>query len=167
MSRYAGVDSDPLWVDKARIAVSETFRFYLADIGPTKAWGYPKSNSAKTIYQYQLSALAAEPEPFDVYMVDGRWRAPCVYASFLHASAMGAPHKQTKVLLHDCKHNGNTHHGASVMGFQKFRRSYAEVTQVLDLVDHSGSKLCVFQRKHNTTDEQLLRIWQEWKNDVN
>jgi hypothetical protein len=29
----------------------------------------------------------------------------------------------------------------------------------LELVDHSGYRLCVYKRKSDTTDEQLLEIW--------
>jgi len=64
--RYAGIDSDPVWVDKARTKVNENYRFYFADIGPTKAWGQPKqAKLAKNILDYQLVPLAVELKPFD------------------------------------------------------------------------------------------------------
>ena len=35
--RYFGVDSDALYVDKARKDVPDNYRFYFADVGPTKS----------------------------------------------------------------------------------------------------------------------------------
>jgi hypothetical protein len=35
--------------------------------------------------------------------VDGRFRFPCMLASFLHAAARGAKRTHTTVLLHDCE----------------------------------------------------------------
>jgi hypothetical protein len=97
VQRYAGIDSDPNWVAMARDKVSDHFRFYLADIGPTKAWGHPAwLDLGKQMLTFQLAPLMLEPRPFDVYMVDARFRFPCVLASFLHASAKGGgslPHQ--------------------------------------------------------------------------
>ena len=61
MPRYAGVDSSAEWVSSVRSNVSSHFRFYLADIGKTKAWGYPvDKNLSKNVFQYQVASLQAE-----------------------------------------------------------------------------------------------------------
>lgn len=83
--RYAGIDSDAAWVSNVRGDVPLHYRFYFADIGPTKDWGYPTKDVLKGELNYQMVPLIAEPEPFGVYMVDGRWRLGCVLLSFLHA----------------------------------------------------------------------------------
>ena len=158
--RYVGIDSDPAWVAMARNKVSDHFRFYLADIGSTRAWGYPNKKLSKQLINYQLAPLMLELRPFDVYMVDGRFRFPCVLASFLHASARGGDPSKTKVLLHDCGRTQET----TPLGKVK-RHNYHAADHLLDLVDHSGVYLCVFMRKPNTTDEQLLDLWQEKKLD--
>ena len=102
--RYAGIDSDALWVSTSRDAVHPHFRFYLADIGITAEWGMPKDGKlSKSVLDYQLAPLIVEPHAFDVYMVDGRMRFACMMASFLHASSHGAPTSHTLVLNHDCK----------------------------------------------------------------
>jgi hypothetical protein len=156
--RYAGIDSDAAWVAAAREKVSDHFRFYFADIGPTVAWGYPKTTDlAKSILNYQLMPMIVEPRPFDVYMVDGRWRLPCMIVSFLHASARGADHSKTTVLTHDCfvkklwKSKAREDEGR--------RRVYRSADHLLDLVDHSGQYLCVYKRKPDTTDAQLFDFW--------
>jgi hypothetical protein len=39
--RYFGVDSDAVWIGKARTDVPDNYRFYFADIGPTKSEPQP------------------------------------------------------------------------------------------------------------------------------
>lgn len=145
--RYAGVDSDAAWVSQSRDKVHSHFRFYLADIGGTGAWGKPEDTElTKSVLDYQLAPLIVEPNAFDVYMVDGRMRLACMMASFLHASSRGAPTDQTIVLIHDCVEK---------------RVKYKAADHLLDLVHHSGDRLCAYQRKPSTTDEDLLKVWEE------
>ena len=71
--RYSGIDSDSNYVSDSRNYVQEHFglehfRFYFADIGITKVWGYPRKSLQKNIYDYQFAPLASELEAFDVYM---------------------------------------------------------------------------------------------------
>lgn len=160
--RYAGIDSDATWVVQVRDKSPEHYRFYFADVGVTVAWGYPKDNVIlpKSIFQYQLMPLLAEPQAFDVYMVDGRWRVPCMIVSFLHASARGADPQVTTVLLHDCFIQEQWK-GGSPFPKQLLRLSYRSADHLLDLVDHSQNRLCVYKRKPNTTDAQLLDFWEQ------
>jgi len=153
--RYAGTDSDPVWVGIVRDKVEPHFRFYLSDIGPTKEWGLPLNESQKNILNYQLGPLITEPKPFDVYMVDGRWRLPCLIASFLHASARGAPHTKTIGLIHDCD-----------IGVDTNRIGYHLADGLLTMIQHSGAKLCVYQRKPETTNEQLQKLWHQYMNEL-
>jgi len=82
--RYSGIDSDPNWVVQARDKITKgNYKFYLADIGQTGAWGYPTAKLHKIPLNYQFQALRIEIEPFDVYLVDGKYRVACVMASFL------------------------------------------------------------------------------------
>jgi hypothetical protein len=162
--RYAGVDSDPTYVADTRAQVAARggnhphhhhYRFYFADIGPTLQWGYAKYNLTKAVWTYQLVPLLSEPDPFDVYMVDGRYRFPCLLASFLHASgssigsrgaAAGAESAanltSTVVLVHDC-----------------LRETYHRADAVLDLFETSGDRLCAYRRRPDTKDSDLLRLW--------
>lgn len=163
VQRYAGIDSDAAWVALVRGNVADHFRFYFADIGPTIEWGYPKTDGlAKRILNYQLMPLIVEPQPFDVYMVDGRWRLPSMIVSFLHASARGADHNKTVVLLHDCivKEMWDTN---STLRLDEglIRSIYRSADHLLDIVDHSGTFLCVFKRRPETTDSQLLKFWEQ------
>lgn len=156
--RYVGVDSDVAYVNDCRRMVSSHFRFYYADVGNTKAWGYPTENLAKSVMQYQIAPLQAEPLPFDVYMVDGRWRTALLMLSFLHAAARGADRSHTTVLLHDCFQEG---HSAEHRRRNQLRLVYQSADHLLDLVDHSKGLLCVYKRKPTTTDDQLMAVWQQ------
>lgn len=141
--RYAGVDSDVQWVDAARRNSANHFRFHYGDVGDTKAWGFPASDLSKQLYNYQVAPLESEPLPFDVYMVDGRWRIACVLLSFLHASSRGAPLNHTTVLLHDC-----------------FRKEYGQLQRLLEKIDGTRM-LCVWKRKPNISDSEILAMYLE------
>jgi hypothetical protein len=155
--RYAGIDSDAIWVSNARDAVHPHFRFYLGDIGKTGAWGMPLDPTlSKSVLDYQIAPLLAEPLPFDVYMVDGRMRFACLMVSFLHASSRGASWNDTIVLNHDC---GDTIESNKLLNSGS-RVIYKAADHLLDLVSHSGGLLCVYRRKETTTDAQLLELWQ-------
>ena len=162
--RYAGIDSDAVWVTMARQNVSNHFRFYFADIGTTKIWGHPTDPTlAKNILHYQLMPLIVEDQPFDIYMSDGRWRIPCMMASFLHASARGADPVDTIVLLHDCfipEYWDSQKIGSNFPKNLNIRPDYHSADHLVDLVRHSGNRLCVYQRKPTTTDMDLYEFWQ-------
>jgi hypothetical protein len=59
VKRYAGIDSDPVWISMTRENVSTDFRFYLADIGETQDWGYPTQKLGKQPYNFQLAPLVS------------------------------------------------------------------------------------------------------------
>lgn len=157
-SRYVGVDSDAAWVARARDSVltsSKTdgrdFRFVLADVGRTAAWGVPHAPLAKQTWTYQIAPLLSERRPFDVYLVDGRWRLGCLLASFLHASwastdedAASSHNNDTVVLLHDCERKG-LHHADALF----------DVTGP----PSPNGKLCQYRRRRGTTDAQIYEMW--------
>jgi hypothetical protein len=155
VARYAGVDSHPGYLDNVRSQASPHFRFYYGDVGSVASWGYPADDTlTKILWQYQVAPLYSEPEPFEVYFVDGRYRMACVLFSFLHASAKGAKHEDTTVLIHDCH-----------------RHAYHANDDILELVNFSltankrDPMLCVYKRKANTTDEVLLQRYENIKFD--
>ena len=159
--RYAGIDSDPVWVSMARNQSLPHFRFYFADIGTTANWGWPQKPHPKNELNYQAVPLLSEPLSFDVYMVDGRWRVPIVALSFLHASARGASHNHTQVLLHDCYGN-ETLTDRDLKAFQPKRViKYVKLHELFKIVNHSQSMLCVFKRKETTTNNDILKFWKD------
>jgi hypothetical protein len=108
LPRYLGVDSSSEWVKNVRDRAPDRFRFFFADVGKTGEWGYPvndkgqkRKTTSKMMLDYQIAPLFLEKKPFDVYMVDGRWRVACVMVCFLHATQTGGDLKKIRVILHD------------------------------------------------------------------
>ena len=100
--RYSGVDSDVTWVGKARDgAKMDHFRFSFADIGRTESFGNPTNEKLEKIpLSYQSAPLNNEMEPFDLYLVDGRYIVDCACASFLHAMSRGGDMRHVMVAMH-------------------------------------------------------------------
>jgi len=145
--RYSGIDTDAVWISKARDRAPGHFRFYLADIGKIRDFGNPVTPTlSKNVLNSQLAPLIVEPLPFDVYMVDGRYRVACLLASFLHSSARGG--EDPTVLLHDC---GRT--------WLQSAEKHFNVTRT------AGANICVYKRKESTTDEELMEEWEKQKKD--
>ena len=142
LPKYTGVDSDALWVDTARKGAPKHFQFYFADIGPTGAWGRPDDETAEKMkLRYQVAPLAAERYPFDVYLVDGRFRVGCALLAFLHASARGGDLTKISVCMHDYK-----------------REEYHFVENVATLYEQVSNLAC-FRRNPEVTDEEIFNFW--------
>jgi len=146
--RYAGVDSDALWVAQARTnSKLDHFRFNFADIGASKEWGHPQNSLLQKInYNYQLAPLVLEDEAFDVYLVDGRYRVACACVSFLHAIKTGGDMALIKVGVHDNHFNSNRH--------------YDVLTDVADVVI-KNTRLWVYKLKNSTTEEDIYTLWEQ------
>ena len=152
--RYAGVDSDAKWVSDARDVVAKQnnthFRFHFADIGMTKSWGTPTNLKLQKIkYNYQIQSLFSEIQPFDVYMVDGRYRVACACMSFLHAMKYGANMEKVRVLTHDN---------------DKVRRGYDILQQIADL-EIKNTKLWVYKLKPSVMEDDIVNMYHKSMND--
>jgi hypothetical protein len=146
--RYSGIDSDAVWVSQARDnSKLEHFRFNFADVGASKAWGYPQNPLLQKIqYNYQIAPLVLEDEPFDVYLVDGRYRVACACVSFLHAIKTGGNMDTVRVGIHDNDAN------------QAGMRHYDVLTTVAEVMI-KNSKLWTYKLKNDTTEEDLYNLW--------
>lgn len=144
---FSGVDSDAVYVSESRKTSPSHFKFYFADVGLTGHWGMPLKVASKQAMQYQLSALQSEKLPFDVYLVDGRYRVASACAALLHASKYGKTN--VTVLMHD-------YHA---------RPEYYVVQDFADIIERSPSgSLVLFKRKTDTTDEDIFANWVKYKN---
>ena len=95
--------------------------------------------------QYQVSPLLSELSPFDVYLVDGRYRVACVCLAFLHAEKLGATN--VTVLMHD--------YGA--------RPQYHIVEQFAYVFERSSSgNLVALKRKAESSAESIVQVWEEY-----
>ena len=110
----------------------------------TKAWGHPANERLPKIkYNYQIQSLFSELKPFDVYMVDGRYRVACACISFLHALKYGADMDKVRVSVHD---NDQRHRG------------YEKLQHIADL-EEQNKKLWVYKLKPNVTEYDIANIY--------
>mmetsp|Transcript_12054 Transcript_12054/g.17567 ORF Transcript_12054/g.17567 Transcript_12054/m.17567 type:complete len:321 (+) Transcript_12054:219-1181(+) len=147
--RYAGVDSDVNWVDKARHdSAMDHFRFTFADIGPTKEWGNPTKETLQKIhFNYQIAPLIVENDAFDIYLVDGRWRIACACVSMLHAMNHGGDMSKVMVGIHDSDRTMYWEHFGKV----------GEVVQ-------KSEKLWMYKLRDNVTEVDIFDVWKQTVN---
>jgi hypothetical protein len=100
----------------------------------------------KIQYNYQIAPLVLEDEPFDVYLVDGRYRVACACVSFLHAIKTGGNM--------DTVRGGTPDNDKNQAGM----RHYDVLTTVADVMI-KNSKLWMYKIKNDTTEEDLYNLW--------
>ena len=143
IKRLTGVNSDPRWVKRVRSTLKQirpAYMFVHADIGPVKWHGRPRdpSFSLGKASKYSLE-VDRESEPYDVYLVDGRFRVACACRAFLQGRA------DSLVLVHDFE-----------------RSDYQVLLQLADIVRQCHS-LAVLRRKATTADDELLAVWKDYR----
>lgn len=145
--RYAGVDSDAVWISKAREdANMDHFRFSFADVGETSKFGTPvKTELRKIGYRYQVAALVIEKEAFDIYFVDGRYRIACACVSFLHAMKNSGDMTQVMVAIHDNDQKD---------------RNYGIFKRIAYIV-YQTEKLWVYKLKPHVTEVDIYHLWEK------
>ncbi|GMH57482.1 hypothetical protein TL16_g02391 [Triparma laevis f. inornata] len=145
---YKVMDTDATWVGMARDNSPDHFRFAFADIGQTVEWGYPSTPFlAKAPFDYTIQSRASEPEPFDIYFVDGRYRVASALASFLHALSKGMARDEIRVGIHDYT--------------LAVRPHYHKIEHWTERVEAS-KLLVVLKLKAGTTEDQLVEAWESF-----
>ena len=149
--RFTGVESDATWIARLGARVPSHFRLVWADIGQTGDFGYPQDAASGVKWPfYSIGALAAERDPFSLYLIDGRFRIACALAALLHGG-YGA-----LVMVHDF---------SVTEGVQD--RLYGVVLDaVAERVDGCGTEFGVLRRRTGVTDEEIRRLWDKWKYDT-
>ena len=140
IQRLTAVDSAPTWVKKVRgILKQTTYTFRHADIGPVIQFGNPKDSSRKYKWPDYSLQVTREPKPFDVYLVDGRFRVACACRALLHGRV------NSLVLVHDFG-----------------RDEYQVLLTLADIVDEERV-LAVLRRKTTTSDSDIKNVWEKYK----
>lgn len=130
------VDSALVWVQKCR-QLFPGLDLRHADIGPVKDWGAPKSATPTEAWADYSRAVDAEEDPFDVYLVDGRFRVASAARALLH-------NPDGLVMVHDAE-----------------REAYAVLWNVTRTVEQVGKLRVVRPMQSNL--EVYRRIWNEYK----
>lgn len=104
LERIDCVETDPEWIRTVQRQISfqggavqaKTIRFHFCDIGPTKEWGFPKSDDRKLDWDdYFLKIWAKIDVNPNLILIDGRFRAACAACSLIACS------RDTVISIHD------------------------------------------------------------------
>ncbi len=114
-----GVESDKLWVETLYKELGEYCKVSYIDIGPTKEWGYPINYENKNKFPDYHSAILQHAEPFDLILIDGRFRVACTLNSVKQILVSQKNINATRIFIHDFWD----------------RSEYHVVLEFLDLVD--------------------------------
>ena len=140
VKKLVSIDSAKEWVDKTRADVNnDQYKFQYVDIGPVGAWGYPSGSPNDSWLAYAQKVLE-ETTPFDVYLVDGRFRIACACMALMH----GRP--DSFVMIHD---------------FQ--RDYYQDILKVSKKIEQVG-KLVKLQR--NADRDSIMEMYNKHKFDL-
>ena len=140
VNTLVSVDSYLKWVKKTKSVVNnDNYRFQYVNIGDVGAYGVPIGPQSISWLDYSMK-VNDETKPFDIYLVDGRFRVACACMALLHGRA------DSYVMIHD---------------FQ--REHYQEILQVADKVEQIG--ILVKLKKKTGTDSALQDMWEKYKYD--
>lgn len=139
IQRLTAVDSADVWVKKCRSYISKHYKLVHADIGDVKGYGEPKDKSLKEQWPDYSKQVDREQTPFDVYLVDGRFRMACALRALMHGT------NTSLVLMHD---------------FQ--RQYYHPILNMADRIRQVGL-LVVLRKKKTVTKRALQTLWEKYK----
>ena len=96
-----GVESDAAWVEGLKQRLGEACQVQTEDIGPTKEWGFPVSDSARHRFPNYSEAIHRHDQAFDLILVDGRFRVACVLNAIRHTLNTADRPAETRLFIHD------------------------------------------------------------------
>ena len=156
--RYTGVDNAVAWLGNVMKNAPSHYRFHWADIGAIKRYSHPTDMKARPKWPLaSMAALAAEEEPFDFYLVDGRFRVASIAASMLHAMMGGK--RDALFGIHDYKTR---------------RAQYGRVEDIGIIVRGAGAgagidgidasaKLAVLKMKPGLTAAEIVAVYRDFQ----
>lgn len=143
ISSLFSVDSSYEWVKRMKSLIDSRHNtdFEHIDIGPIKDFGHPVDMKFKFLWPNYSLAVTLHQIPFDVYLVDGRFRVACACQALLHA------HCSSLVVLHD-----------------SHRDEYKIISTISTKIAQVQS-IAVFVVNPSISIETIQRIWEEYKFD--
>ena len=149
--RYTGVDNAVAWLGNVMKNAPSHYRFHWADIGAIKRYSHPTDMKARPKWPLaSMAALAAEEEPFDFYLVDGRFRVASIAASMLHALLGGK--RDALFGIHD---------------YTERSQRYGRVEDIGIIVRGTGidasAKLAVLKMKPGLTAAEIVAVYRDFQ----
>ncbi|WP_110689282.1 O-linked N-acetylglucosamine transferase, SPINDLY family protein [Salinicola endophyticus] len=143
-----GVESDGKWLDVVKAKLGEKCRSTYIDIGPTGAWGFPTSEVAIANYGNYSRHILDFAKPFDLTLIDGRFRVACTVATVIHILKTADDIGKPRIFIHDFWNRPNYH-------------VVLDYLQPIRRVDTAG----LFRVKSNLVIEDLEKRLAEFLND--
>lgn len=137
-----GVESDSKWVNALKEKLGVRCQVEAVDIGPTKEWGLPISNAYQHQFPKYSQAIYRHEQPFDLILVDGRFRVACTIASIIHINEHMQNQQEARVFIHDFWNRSQYH-------------VVLEFLEVVEQVDTAG----VFKIRQGIDREKLNALW--------
>ncbi len=95
-----GVESDRRWLEQLQSEVGDACQVNHVDIGPTKEWGYPVDLRAADQFPNYSQSIHTQDLPFDLILVDGRFRVASTLESIDYVLKKGDP-TCARIFIHD------------------------------------------------------------------
>ena len=142
VKKLVSVDNVEQWVQNTKNQVNNpSYKFNFVNIGDVVEWGRPKDTAPKPSWLEYSMAVQQEQEPFDVYLVDGRFRMACAFQALLHGR------DDSFVMIHD------------------FERDYYQVVlEVTEKIEQVGK---LVQLRKTADDEKIRELYEEYKFNFN
>lgn len=96
-----GVESDASWVNALKQQLGDHCQVEAVDIGPTREWGYPTSSEHSHKFANYSHAIKAHDYPFDLILVDGRFRVACTATTIQHILDHHLSPEDARIFIHD------------------------------------------------------------------
>ncbi len=96
-----GIESDAKWVNALKQALGSHCQVEAVDIGPTREWGYPISNEHSYKFTSYSHAIKSHDYPFDLILVDGRFRVACTATAIQHILDHHCSPEDARIFIHD------------------------------------------------------------------
>ncbi|MCL7462345.1 tetratricopeptide repeat protein [Pseudomonas sp. NW5] len=96
-----GVESDASWVNALKQQLGDHCQVEAVDIGPTREWGYPTSSEHSHKFANYSHAIKAHDYPFDLILVDGRFRVACTATTIQHILDHHRSPEDARIFIHD------------------------------------------------------------------
>lgn len=138
-----GVESDPAWVKALQDKLGDKCQVAVVDIDPTGDWGYPLTQQTDKFSAYSQAILKHE-QPFDLILIDGRFRVACTMAAIQHIAKQNA-YEKSVIFIHDFWNRPHYH-------------AVLEFLEVIEQVESAG----VFKVKKDILLEKVAEIWLEY-----
>ena len=144
VTRLTSFDSSLDWVKKVKkntktSQFNTSFSILHANIGPIKSFGRPLNNDFIKLWPSYSKQVDKYPKPFDLYIIDGRFRVACGCRAILYS------------------------HCNSLFAFHDFnRKEYSEVLKIMHKLSQVHN-LAILRKKMNVSKQKVYDIWEHFK----